>query len=891
MPPIQQMFLGMPSGSKIYVDTVFDTVARVSDGNTYVNSSGLDLSTEGGLVWTKSRSNNSTNHIWHDSIRGSTYSLSSDNANGSNTGWAGANTFTSTGYSIAGGDGTNNASGYTYVDWAFRKSAGFFDVIQFSGSGSEGHVINHNLGCKPGMIILKRTDTTSDWFVWHKDMTSLNHMLLNNTNAQSNAFLFSGDSDMTATTFRISVGGASQSYINQSGSTWMAYLFAEGESDVGNTSVEFGGNDNLTINQDSTMDIGSNDFTMECWIKVQTSTSPGNYDVICASELYLNGSGNSFSWYAYNNGGLAIFRSASGSWVKTEDTGLYSLDTWTHVAWVRSGSGTNNNKVYVNGTKQMEFTDTMSYSSNQKFYLGASDYSQNGTPNEYGLTGNISNFRFTNGQALYTSDFTPSTTPLTTTSQGATAGNVAVLCCNATGASGYTKIPTDKNISLVGDTVSSTDSPFTSASSTDAAALFGGSKDKGIVKTGSYLGNGSSTGPVIDLGWEPQWILIKNATGTSDWTIFDSTRGIITDGGDNYLHPNSTDQETENLERVDLTSRGFKITDSGWINNNGDTYVYMAIRMSDGAVGKPAEAGTDVFALDVGNSSTTVPCFDSGFPVDMAFRRAPAGTSEWWCRYRKMYGDNGLQLDIDSPEQSGFGATYKFANSVGWASHMGSNYQSWMWKRGQGFDVIFYDGNSQSPRTIKHSLNQVPEMYWVKRRTGGSGDKWAVYHSALGNTKYLRVNTTQYAYTDAIWNNTSPTSTEITLGTDAAINTGSGGTYVAMLFSSVTGISKCGSYTGTANSAQSISLGFQPRFLIIKNATGTANNWTTGWFTYDTLRGWSSPNTTHMFLNDQMANQTSNGDCAPTSTGFDITAGSSNYINNNGDTYVYYAHA
>ena len=154
----------------------------------------------------------------------------------------------------------------------------------------------------------------------------------------------------------------------------------------------------------------------------------------------------------------------------------------------------------------------------------------------------------------------------------------------------------------------------------------------------------------------------------------------------------------------------------------------------------------------------------------------------------------------------------------------------------------------------------------------------------------MRVNTTQYAYTDTIWNNTTPTSTHFTLGTDGAVNHSSG-TYIAMLFSSVTGVSKVGSYTGTANSAQSVSLGFQPRFITIKNATDSSNNWTTGWFTYDTLNGWSSPNTNYMFLDNNMATQTTGGDCAPTSTGFDISGGSSNYINNNGDTYVYYAHA
>ena len=141
---------------------------------------------------------------------------------------------------------------------------------------------------------------------------------------------------------------------------------------------------------------------------------------------------------------------------------------------------------------------------------------------------------------------------------------------------------------------------------------------------------------------------------------------------------------------------------------------------------------------------------------------------------------------------------------------------------------------------------------------------------------------------NATWASTAPTSSVFSVGSSGQTN-GNNGTYVVMLFASVDGISKVGSYTGTANSAQSVSLGFQPRFITIKNATDSSNNWTTGWFTYDTTRGWSAPSTTHMFLNDTMANQTSNGDSAPTATGFDIS-GSDAWNNANGDTFLYYAH-
>ena len=47
------------------------------------------------------------------------------------------------------------------------------------------------------------------------------------------------------------------------------------------------------------------------------------------------------------------------------------------------------------------------------------------------MNGYISNFRVTKGQALYTTTFTPATSPLTTTSQGATAANVSLLTCQS----------------------------------------------------------------------------------------------------------------------------------------------------------------------------------------------------------------------------------------------------------------------------------------------------------------------------------------------------------------------------------------------------------------------------------------------------------------------------
>ena len=108
--------------------------------------------------------------------------------------------------------------------------------------------------------------------------------------------------------------------------------------------------------------------------------------------------------------------------------------------------------------------------------------------------------------------------------------------------------------------------------------------------------------------------------------------------------------------------------------------------------------------------------------------------------------------------------------------------------------------------------------------------------------------------------------------------------YIAMLFASVDGISKVGRYTGNGTSGHAITVGFQPRFLIVKAATTTSD-----WSVFDTTRGWASGNDNYLFLNQNVA-QTNNDRCDPTSTGFTINI-TGNAMNGGGETYIYYAHA
>jgi len=322
---------------------------------------------------------------------------------------------------------------------------------------------------------------------------------------------------------------------------------------------------------------------------------------------------------------------------------------------------------------------------------------------------------------------------------------------------------------------------------------------------------------------------------------------------------------------------------NGDLNGSGNTIIYIAIRRPDGYVGKPIEDATKVFAMDTGAGSSTIPNFDSGFPVDFAFYRAVATSEEWvtsarLIAKRKLYTNN---TDTEVTDNNNI-----FDSNVGWNnnSNADSGYQSWQWKRHAGFDVVCYDGNG-SVQNITHNLSKSPEMIWCKRRNGTND--WAVYHKGQnGGTNpeqyHLHLDSTAEAALTSMWNDTAPTSTQFTVGSNSNTNSNNN-QFIAMLFSSVDGISKCGFYDGS-DSEQTITTGFQPRFVIIKRTSGARD-----WVVLDTLRGWGSSSDNWLKLNTNTS-QGSYNFGAPTSTGFTLTPESS-YVSGSGNEFIYYAHA
>ena len=420
---------------------------------------------------------------------------------------------------------------------------------------------------------------------------------------------------------------------------------------------------------------------------------------------------------------------------------------------------------------------------------------------------------------------------------------------------------------------------------------FGADGDQNAIKLGTYNGNGSSTnGPEIYLGWEPSLIMFKDYHDTGqDWVMFDSMRGIYNDSSveDQILAINAAETQTGG-QYLTVSATGFRITSShNRVNSGTRKYIYVAFRRSDGGVGKPGAAGTDVFAMDVGASSTanTIPDLDSGFPVDIALIKHKTASQDWHIGTRLM---GRRKLNPNTTAAESLSNNQVWTSNLGCWKNLGSAYQGWMWKRGLGVDYVMYKGDGVWGRQIPHSLSKSAEMVWVKGED--SGEEWMVYHKGLdgGNqpeTHYIMLQSADpQVDNNGPWNDTAPTSTHITLGGWSSVN-GTNKDHLAFLFTS-TDVSKVGSYVGNGSPTErTITLGFQPRFLILKNANGYNN-----WFVFDTLRGWTSGNDTTLSLNSDAAQYSGEDYGAPTSNGFTLTSSLGN-VNENNSTYIYYAHA
>lgn len=213
--------------------------------------------------------------------------------------------------------------------------------------------------------------------------------------AQNNTFLDGSSNNFTVTRN----GNTTQGTFSPYGANWSNYFD--------------GANDRLTIADNAVLRPGTANFTIEAWI---FRTAAG-----AAHTVYAKGGAATGFVFQVTSTDVLRFTNTTSN---IDSTGTIAANTWVHVAAVREGTGSNQFKLYINGVNDGTGTVSTNFNQTEEARIGE-DRSATGD-----FAGYISNLRFTTA-ALYTAGFTPSTTPLTTTSQGASASDVELLTCQS----------------------------------------------------------------------------------------------------------------------------------------------------------------------------------------------------------------------------------------------------------------------------------------------------------------------------------------------------------------------------------------------------------------------------------------------------------------------------
>ena len=632
---LAQKLLSGGAKEKLYVDDVFSTYLYTGNGSTQIINNGIDLAGKGGMVWIKTR-NVVSDHVLYDTNRGINNQLIPNSADAQQTEGNSFTGFKTSGFSLGGEVGVvkNNTLDTIYASWTFRKAPKFFDVVTYTGSGVTGRVVSHSLGIAPGMIIVKRTDSTGNWAVYHRGANGgtnpqLYKMLLNLNDAQV-TYNWWYNTAPTSTQFQLS----SDHTVNQNGGQYVAYLFAHDPSADG------------IIQCGSVPTVGYVNLGWEPqYVLYKRSDATSDWAVADINRGF--GAGHCKLLRANTvDSETEIGEGGVGSWITP--TGFYcsgfGAGAYIYLAIRRPNkpptSGTQVFSPQISGNGNTITTGFPIDSQIQAYRLGGQL-----TPVIFDRLRGVSTTSTIQGTAtLQTSATTAEVTNSMQSKAWSNTGYVAVLNSSVTwnfkrapgffdvvcytGNGAVQNIPHSlgvvpelllvKNrnvngysweiyVALLGNSVylrlqtddssvsstshwngtTPTSTQFTVGISTGYPGTNGAGNTyvaylfatlPGVSKVGSYTGNGSSQ--TINCGFSTgaRFILIKRTNSTGDWYVWDSARGIVA-ANDPHLSLNTTAAEVTTDDSVDPDSSGFIVNQNTAtnINVNAASYIFLAI--------------------------------------------------------------------------------------------------------------------------------------------------------------------------------------------------------------------------------------------------------------------------------------------------------------------------
>lgn len=415
----------------------------------------------------------------------------------------------------------------------------------------------------------------------------------------------------------------------------------------------------------------------------------------------------------------------------------------------------------------------------------------------------------------------------------------------------------------------------------------------GIVQCGSFTTDGSGNA-TVNLGWEPQYVMLKNASFTQNWNTYDSMRGMPVGGAEARLFPNSSAAE-DTSDDLDINATGFTIKNNAYTASK--TVVYLAIRRPN----KPPTSGTQVYnaIAHTGTGANNRAFTGVGFPPDVVMLQGRSGTLTQAITDRLRGAGRSLVESTTGAEVNNYpnyvsksfdmdGYTQGDQDSLS-SNVTSSTYINHFFRRAPGvFDVVCWKNNNTVDQRVAHSLGVPPELIITKTRNA-SGFPWNTFVAgATALTQFLELNTTSAVVNTgpAFWGTTATSTTFGFNSTTSGLSSPSAD-MAAYLWATCPGITKVGSYTGNG-STQNIDCGFSSgaRFILIKRTDSTGD-----WYVWDSVRGIVAANDPHLSLNSTAAEVTTDDSVDPYAAGFTVNQVAATNINVTGATYIFLAYA
>ena len=234
----------------------------------------------------------------------------------------------------------------------------------------------------------------------------------------------------------------------------------------------------------------------------------------------------------------------------------------------------------------------------------------------------------------------------------------------------------------------------------------------------------------------------------------------------------------------------------------------------------------------------------------------------------------------------------------------GSNFVAWQWKcnggttsnlsgdlasvvqvnADAGFSIVTYTGSGGNGQSVLHGLGLTPEVIITKARNGA--DNWHVYHKSIGNTKILKLNTTDAEASSSAYSAAAVSSSAFFVSTSLIYVGQLGADFVSYCFAPIQGYSKFGKYVGNGNAnGPFVYTGFKPAFVMLKGSSASGS-----WYMLDSKR--DVDNVAHHAVEAQSAaaEYTNYNFIDMLSNGFKLRLGTSE-VNTSGNSYIYMAFA